>query len=91
MPRTLKMFPRSRTTTIQNLIDALEDAREAYGADAPVVFASDYGDIVHTQQVHLLDGDVDESIVEESAYSGSGWAVSEDEDGSETQTVLVLS
>lgn len=80
-----------RSCTVQELLDALE------GEDrkAMVVFASNYGDLGKTQQVHAIAGDVEEQIIEESAYSDSGWAVQRREDEDEEPnrppvTVLVI-
>ncbi len=60
-----------RTLTVRELIAVLEDEDQ----DMPVVFACDYGDIGHTQQVFGFDGTVEEEPLHESAYSHSGWAV----------------
>src|SRR4051812_3209599 len=80
MPRTTRGL---RTINIRELIDALDDALADNGPEALVVFASDYGDIGHTQQVHPIDGVVEEAELEESAYSRSGWAIRRMEDGDE--------
>lgn len=65
-----------KTITVGELRELLED----YEDDVPVVFASNYGDISRTQQVHPLRGDGDMVAVRESAYSDSGYAVAEAED-----------
>jgi hypothetical protein len=70
--------------TVADLIEELSQFDE----DAIVVFACDYGDIVHTQQAlpvtSAAEIDTDEERVVRSAYSNSGLAVEEverDEDG----------
>lgn len=68
------------TITARELIEVLEGLEP----DALVAFASDYGDYCHTMQVHGIEGDVEEHLIEESAYSKSGWALNE-EDGSEEE------
>jgi hypothetical protein len=85
-------MPRFRSITVRELIESLQDEDQ----DAVVVFASDYGDYHHTQQVHAIDGTCDEQLIEESAYSRSGWAVADDADDDEPANdelpkVLVLS
>ncbi len=60
-----------RTLTVKELIEALEDE----DAEMPVVFVTDYNDIGHTQQVHAIEGNLDEEPIHETAYSASGWAV----------------
>ena len=70
------MARQFHTTTKEELIAALEDLPKG----ARVAFASDYGDHVHTQQVHRLRGDIEEQDIYESAYSDSGFAVANDED-----------
>jgi hypothetical protein len=65
----------ARRMTVGQLIEALQDMPE----DAVVVFASDYGDICHTEQaliVRKID-EVDPSTerLEASAYSHSGIAI----------------
>ncbi len=89
-----------KSVTLDELIDALEDARNAHGGDMIVTFASNYGDRSRTQQVHELSGDVDElPICERPGYSVSGFAIDESEDDDsdeectnvERQRVLVIS
>jgi len=78
-----------KTLTVAQLIERLREE----DPDALVVFASDYGDRGHTQQAHFLDGRIQEQLLVPSAYSGSGFALStedDDEDDSEA-IVLVLS
>jgi len=85
---TVKPAPRSMTVgELRELLDGQDD-------EALVVFTSDYGDHCHTRQVHLLDGVLDETLVEKGAYSDSGWIVASDEDDEPSGTkvaVLVLS
>jgi hypothetical protein len=87
-----KQMQQFRTITKAELIEALEDLND----DDQIAFASDYGDITHTQQVHGIRGRIEEATLCESAYSDSGWAIrdeddEEDEDENESkQTVFVL-
>ena len=88
MPRTRRAL---LSITVADLIAALQDE----DPEALVVFSSDYGDITHTEQVHAIKGEVEEVTLEETAYSGSGWAVrhaddDDDEDADETVPVLVI-
>ncbi len=74
-----------RALTVRDLIAELE----ACDQDAVVVFQSDYGDYSHTQQALLVER-VDEMTescqrIETSAYSHSGLAICEDEDGFESE------
>jgi hypothetical protein len=84
--------------TVAQLIEALQGMPE----DAVVVFASDYGDICHTEQA-LVVGQVDEidpstERLETSAYSHSGIAIEpivnaaegEDESPAEEETTGVV-
>jgi len=59
--------------TVRDLIEALEEMDQ----DAPMVFASDYGDICHTTQALPVGrvGRVGIGEIEESAYSHSGLAI----------------
>jgi len=66
------------SVTAQELIEALQELPP----DTQVAFASDYGDHSHTQQVHLLRGEVERRSTRESAYSDSGLAVDNDSDTS---------
>lgn len=68
--------------TVRELIELLKDE----APESPVIFASDYGDIGHTQQVFFLAGNLKEATVERSAYSDSGRAlVDEREDGDDEE------
>jgi hypothetical protein len=67
---------RFTSITAGELRDLLNDLDK----DAIVVFASDYGDHIHTQQVHSISGDFKEEAIYESAYSDSGWAIQEDDE-----------
>ena len=81
MARTLKSI------TVAELIEELE----GQDPEAMVVFASDYGDIGHTRQVHFINGELEPLTLEESAYSDSGWAVADtDDEEGEQPTFLVL-
>lgn len=68
-----------RTITAAQLIEELE----SLPPNAPVAFASDYGDRGHTQQVIFLRGSIEKMPIRESGYSDSGYALSlsRDEDG----------
>ena len=80
----------NKTITVRQLIERLRDEDQ----DARVVFASDYGDRGNTQQVHFLDGDIEEGFIERSAYSDSGWALADydgDKPDDDSEQVLVLS
>lgn len=89
MPRTSRAL---RTINVRELIEALEGE----DPEALVVFSSDYGDIGHTEQVHPIQGDVEEATLEETAYSASGWAIRREHDeetedtGDETVPILVI-
>lgn len=65
------------TMTVAELQEALNN----FSPDALVLFANDYGDMGHTMQVTGIDT-IEESEIEESGYSRSGWALpsTEDED-----------
>lgn len=65
-----------KTITVAQLRALLEGEND----DALVVFTCDYGDYHHTEQAVGLRGDVEEVLLEESAYSQSGFAVSKDPD-----------
>lgn len=81
------------TCTLDELIDALQEAREDHGGDKKVVFASNYGDRCRTQQAHGIRGRVEEALLTESGYSDSGYALAdEDEDHGdyEQNGVLVI-
>ncbi len=67
-----------KTITVAKLRKLLEGEDDA----ALVAFACDYGDYHHTEQALGLRGELEEALLEESAYSTSGWAVasSDEED-----------
>jgi len=67
-----------KTITKRELIDLLED--DDAPDDALVIFATDYGDRGHTEQALGIRGEVEEVIVTESAYSNSGFAISDNPD-----------
>ena len=75
MPRTKRGL---RSLCISEMIAELEDALATYG-DLPVVGSCDYGDYCHTQQIITFDTTELHRPVE-SAYSTSGYAISEDMD-----------
>lgn len=81
------------TCTLDELIAALQEAREDHGGDKKVVFASNYGDRCRTQQAHGLRGRVEETALVESGYSDSGYAVADDDsdmDGDDDNVVLLI-
>jgi hypothetical protein len=70
----------AKAMTVKDLIDELS----FFDADSPVLIASDYGDIAHTQQLQSIssvDG-IDEELeyVTESGYSNSDFALETLED-----------
>ena len=73
-----------RTCTPAQLIAELEQLPKG----ARLAFASDYGDRCHTQQVHFIRGYVEKSLIEENAYSDSGYATSEDGEGEESIWII---
>lgn len=79
-----------KTLTVAELIEILEECRQ----DAPVVFASDYGDHSHTEQALPIKGEVEQTMIQPSAYSDSGWAIAtddtEDEDEVESERVVIV-
>ncbi len=75
-----------RTVTAAQLIEELQDIPP----DAQVAFSSDYGDYVHTQQVHFLRGNVEETPISKTAYSCSGYAVANEGEDT-TETVYLIS
>ncbi len=62
-----------RTITVAKLIDLLEGENP----DALVIFSTDYGDYHHTPQALPLRGELDTVTIEKSAYSNSGFQISE--------------
>lgn len=82
-------MPRFRTITAKVLREALADLDD----DALVVFSSNYGDHGRTEQVHFLDGEIEERHVKESGYSESGFALvdQDDEPEEDAPTVHVIS
>lgn len=76
-----------QTITVGELIARLQGE----DPDAQVVFASDYGDRGRTRQAHAIRGHVEEALLHESAYSDSGFALSDDDaDQDGEQAVLVI-
>lgn len=79
-----------RSMTVGQLREILED----YSDDEPVMFGCNYGDYHRTQQVLLIEGNLERLPVEDSAYSESGWAVVRDvtdDTSKECRRILVLS
>jgi hypothetical protein len=76
-----------RTISVKQLIEKLEQLPP----DAPLAFASDYGDRCATQQIHFLRGRVEDTPICESGYSDSGYAVDRDNDGDGETSVYLIS
>jgi hypothetical protein len=81
-----------KTITKAELIEALEDLNDS----DQIAFATNYGDIGDTMQVHRIRGRIDEQELRESAYSDSGFALRDsdedwDDDDEELQSVFILS
>lgn len=70
-----------KSITVKELIKFLE----YYDEDSQVIFASDYGDRVNTQQVHFIEGDIKKVGIGESAYSDSGFKVLDEDDKDEEE------
>ncbi len=62
-------MPRFRTITVGDLREALE----AYDEADKVIVTTDYGDHCHTPQALPLEGFIEETLIETSAYSNSGY------------------
>lgn len=80
-----------KTITVAELIERLRNE----DPDAEVVFSTNYGDYHNTQQALPIRGEFEESGIEKSAYSNSGFALAsenlDDEDGEFRVTpVLVI-
>lgn len=76
-----------KTITVQRLRDLLEGEAD----DALVIFSADYGDYHHTPQALPIRGDLEEVLIEKSAYSASGFAIAEDDaDEDNEQKYLVI-
>jgi hypothetical protein len=86
MNRTIRTL---RSITVAELRELLEEQDD----DMPVIFGTDYGDHHHTTQALPIRGVLTETTVTESAYSNSGFAVSEDDeddrDGESTTYLLI--
>jgi hypothetical protein len=74
-----------RTITVAKLLELLEGE----SPDAQVIFAADYGDHGHTEQALPLRGELDTVTVEKTAYSNSGFAITESDDD-DAATFLVI-
>ncbi len=73
------------TLTVNQLIEELEMLRDSGDGETPVVMTADYGDYHHTTQALGIDA-LESREVEDSAYSKSGFALTDD-DGDERFTV----
>lgn len=80
-----------KSITVAELKALLEDQ----SPNLLVTFASNYGDYHRTQQVHSLDGYAEEMKIVETAYSDSGFALSDEDDDvdrpDDGEFVLVIS
>lgn len=86
------------TITLGDLIQILQEAQAEHGPDVPVVTSSDYGDHHHTQQAHMFEGSFTLTFLKKSAYSSSGFKVTEEDEedeesitGEESPKVLLIS
>jgi hypothetical protein len=74
-------MPKTRhNTTLGDLKERIAELESQYGEDVlelPVYSSSDYGDHCHTQQITRLN-EVQVHIPEETAYSKSGMAVTDE-------------
>jgi hypothetical protein len=75
-----------RTITVRDLIALLEDEDQ----DKKVVFSTCYGDYHRTQQALPLRGEVEEVLIEKSAYSNSGFAIADNDDDEENDEVYLV-
>ena len=84
----------TRSMTVRQLREALDGLDD----EMLVAFACDYGDRAHTQQVLSITtaDEYDESEIEESGYSNSGFALLEGDEEDEApepigKNILILS
>ena len=71
---------RMKTVTVAELIELLQEQ----DPNARVIFSTNYGDYHRTMQALPICGEIEEAVIEKSAYSNSGFAVaSTDEDDDE--------
>lgn len=75
-----------KSITVKELRDLLEDQDD----DMQVIFSTDYGDHGRTAQALPLKGDVEEVLIEKSAYSNSGFAVASNDDDEENSEPYLL-
>lgn len=68
--------PRFQTLSVAELRELLEDRAE----DELVIFTTDFGDHCHTAQALPLKGELEEVAIAESAYSNSGYMLSDDDE-----------
>jgi hypothetical protein len=68
---------------LRSLLDGQDD-------DMPVIVTADYGDRGRTQMALPLRGEVDTVTIQESAYSTSGYAIEEPEDGDDDYTPYLV-
>lgn len=81
------MADRFRTITVAKLLEILE----CESPDAKVIFSTDYGDFGHTPMALPLMGVVDTVSIAPTAYSNSGFMVSEgDDEGASDESFLLL-
>jgi hypothetical protein len=77
------------TLTIYDLISTLEELRDEYGEDTPVVVSSDYGDYTHTEQL-LEISEISTTNPKNSGYSRSGFAFNDEELEEGKKLVIVI-
>ncbi len=82
------MATQLRTITVARLLDLLRDE----DPEARVIFTADYGDHARTAQALPIRGEVEEVLIERSAYSASGYALADDDehDDEHDATFLVI-
>lgn len=76
-----------RTITVAKLIELLEGE----SPDAKVIFSTDYGDYGHTPMALPVSGVFDTVSIAKTAYSNSGFMVSDgDDEGASDETFLLI-
>lgn len=74
-----------KTITVRELIESLQGE----DPDMPVVFASNYGDRGRTKQAHGLRGRVEETVLVQSGYSDSGYAIADNDDETQDDNIVL--
>jgi hypothetical protein len=96
--------PFTSSITLGELEELVKDYIRVHGDESReklIAFASNYGDRGRTQQIHDLEGEIEEMAIDASGHSESGYALvsqgrfEREESGvmpkREYQTVLVIS